>query len=685
MYIQSRFPFLQRSALVILFLGLHAFSARAQNTMILSHNDISRTGWNPNETYLAPSNVNTAADFGKLFSQPVDGQVFTQPLYVPNLSIAGGTHNVVFIATEHESVYAFDADASQAPLWQVNFGGVVGGTTVSSVPYAETASCNDIGTEFGITGTPAIDLSTNTLYVTAETKEVAAGPVTNYVHRLHALNLSTGAEKFGGPVTIQAAVTVNGSIATFNAPQQLNRPGLVLSNGIVYSFWGSHCDDGLYYGWVLGYSASNLSLQKVFNAAPVSQSGAIWACGEAPPIDSNGNFYLTTANGSFDVNTGGVDYCDSVIKLSSSSMAVGDYFTPADQAFLDDNDEDFGAVGAVLLPGSFGSAAHPRLLTCGDKTGVIYLLDMNNLGGYLNGAGGTDAVVQEFQGASTTITSGYTIPSCYNGTVYWGFVGDPIRAYNFVNGQYPATANSLTPESYDFPGAMPSVSSNGNTNGILWAIQPGTTATLIAYDATNLANELYNSNNVAADGITFANNKFTPPTIINGKVYVATSGSMEVFGLKITVTPFPTPSGTQTPTKTPTSTPSPTVTSTATSTATFTPAITFTPTLTGTATISPTPTATLPPGSGPVIAVPNILKDGQTVATFRVPESGASLEVSIYDIDGEKLVEGQGAPGSSLCYWNSAGSASGLYLARVKVTDADGNTRSQSLKLVVLH
>ncbi|HJT24848.1 MAG TPA: pyrrolo-quinoline quinone [bacterium] len=624
--------------------------------MINYHNDLARTGLNPNETILNPSNVN-ASTFGKLFTQTVDGHVYAQPLYVPHLSIAGGTHNVVFICTEHDSVYAFDADSAEgdnaAPLWQTNFLGTVGDTTVTTVPWAEVASCDDTAPEYGIMATPAIDLATNTLYVEAETKEVSAGPVTNYVHRLHALDLSTGAEKFGGPVSIAAVWTGPGGPITFNAPQQICRPGLMVLGGMVYTFWGSHCDDGLYYGWILRFNASDLSLQKVFNTAPTAQSGSIWQCGSPPAVDANGFLYLSTGNAAFDGGTQGVDYGDSLLKfsLAPSLLAVTDYFTPSNQAFLNANDEELGSVGPILLPDAYGSALHPHLLTAADKTGYIYLLDRDNLGGYQQGPGGSDAVVQEFQGSvATNAAAGYTMPAFYKGYVYWSFVGDFIKCYQIVNGLYQPTPSSQTAEYFTFPGCIPSVSSNGETNGILWAVQPGNPGVLRAYSAVDLGVELYNSTFApgSRDDLGSPNNKFTPPTIINGKVYVPTANSMVVYGLLVTATPTPT----------------------------ATPSVTGSPVLTAT----PTPIE-----NGPIVAVPNVLGPGQNLVTFEVLEPGATVEVVVYDVAGERIGEKQGSRGSSRCDWDATGMASGLYLARVTVIGADGSIRHQILKFLVIH
>ena len=587
-----------RFLFLLVFMFGSAALVQAQNSMILYHNDLLRTGLNSNETLLAPSNVNST-DFGKLFTQSVDGQVYGQPLYVPNLSIAGGTHNVVYVVTEHDSVYAFDADTSQAALWHVSF--LNAGAGVTTVAQADVGNCPQITTEIGITDTPAIDLSSNTIYMVAMTKQVA-GAVTNFYQTLHALDLSTGVEKLGGPSTLQASVAGTGdggSTDTFNARSYKMRSGLVIYNGVVYTCSTSHCDFntwGTYHGWLIGYDASAVTQQVgVFNVTPNGSEGAIWSVGDSLSVDPSGGLYFETGNGTFDAGTGGKDYGDSIIRLAGSgtaNLAVTDYFTPANQASLSSSDQDLGSVGQMLLPDSAGSAAHPHLLTGGDKTGEVYLLDRDNLGGYQQGAGGTDKVVQEFHAATGSSNQCFTVPAYYNGFIYWSMVGQTIKAYGFTGGQYNTTASSQTLETYANPGCVPSLSSNGNTNGILWAVQPGNPAVLRAYDATNLGTELYNSaQTVARDSTGSANNKFTPPTIINGKVYVPTSNSLVVYGLLITATPYPTPTAPATPTPTGSPTSTPTASATATRTSSPTATASSTPTSTPTWTASSTPTS----------------------------------------------------------------------------------------------
>lgn len=515
-----------------------AFPAGAQDAVTTYHNDVLRTGLNSRETRLKPANVNKAS-FGKLFTQPVDGQVYGQPLYVPQLSIAGGIHNVVFICTEHDSVYAFDADAFQKPLWHVTF--LDAGAGVATVSTEDAGGCKQISPEIGITDTPVIDLSTNTIYMVAMTKQVSGGSA-RFFQELHALDLSTGAEKFGGPCTIQALVPGRGDGGAedvLNPRSYKVRCGLALVNGVVYTAFTSHCDFndwGNYHGWIIGYNALAVTQQVgVFNVTPDGSEGSIWSSGDAPSVDEKGNLYAETSNGTFDADKGGRDFGDSFLRIAGSGtpqLTVADYFTPANQADLSDNDQDVGSAGQILLPDSYGNPAHPHLVTGADKTGEVYLLDRENLGGYRKGRGGSNAVIQEFHAATKLNSQCFTTPACFNGFIYWSMVADGIKAYRLAHGRYQTRPSSRTSEKFVFPGCVPSLSSNGNRNGILWAIQPGKPAVLRAYDATNLGHELYNSAQDAGRDTTGSpNNKFTPPTVVNGKVYVPTSDSLVVYGL----------------------------------------------------------------------------------------------------------------------------------------------------------
>ncbi len=489
------------------------------------HNDNLRTGQNVNESILTTANVNSST-FGKLFSLAVDGPIFAQPLYMPGVTVGTQVHNLVFVATEHDSVYAWDADtASTSPVWNVSLINPAAGVT--AIPCAEANDCATITPEFGITSTPVIDSSTGTLYVVASTKEVS-GSTTRYVYRLHALSVTTGQEKFGGPVVIQA---ISGS-ATLFPKQQLQRPGLLLLNGVVYIGFGSHGDMSPWYGWLLGYNASTLQQVMVFNTAPVGGEGAIWQSGCGPAADASGNIYFNTGNGPFDVNTGGVDYGDSIVKLNSSGTVL-DYFTPYNQAMLDATDTDVGSSGLVLLPDQTGTYAH--VLIGAGKQGVIYSVNRDGMGKY-NATSNQN--IQSLAGLSPSGLFGS--PAYWNGNVYFAAWNDYLRAFQVSNGTVALTSHSSV--TLAFPGATPSVSSNGTSNGIVWIIQENVpndtvitnppTAVLRAYDATNLANELYDSTQAAGNrDAAGAAVKFAVPTVANGKVYVGNSNQVTIYGL----------------------------------------------------------------------------------------------------------------------------------------------------------
>jgi hypothetical protein len=449
---------------------------------------------------------------------------------MPGVSVGTQLHNLVFVATEHNSVYAWDADgASSTPVWSVSFVNPAAGVT--AIPCGEAASglgdCTTITPEFGITSTPVIDSSTGTLYVVASTKEVSGG-TPSYVYRLHALSVTTGQEKFGGPVVIRAT---SGS-ATFSPIQLLQRPALLLLNGVVYIGFGSHGDSSPWYGWLLGYNASNLQQAMVFNTAPNSGQAAIWQSGCGPAADASGNIYFATGNGAFDANTGGVDYGDSIVKLNSSAKVL-DYFTPYNQATLEATDSDVGSSGLVLLPDQTGTYAH--VLVGAGKQGVIYSVNRDGMGKYNSSA---NQNIQSLAGLSTSGLFGS--PAYWNGNVYFAAWNDYLRAFQVSNGTVALTSHSSV--TLAFPGATPSVSSNGTSNGIVWIIQENVlndtvitnppTAVLRAYDATNLANELYDSTQAAgsrdAAGLAL---KFAVPTVANGKVYVGNSNQLTVYGL----------------------------------------------------------------------------------------------------------------------------------------------------------
>lgn len=476
---------------ILLTLTLLLPSVRAVN-VVMQHNDLARTGANTSETILTPANV--AKSFGQLFENPVDGQVYAQPLYVQNLSISNGVHNVVFVCTENNSVYAFDADIPGVTYWVTNLG----------PPFNPTPlplSCGDLTPVVGITGTPVIDLNTGTLYVGTK---LASGPT----HKLHALDITTGHEKFGGPVT----VTTSG----FNAMYQHQRPGLLLLSNVVYVCFGSHCDaqpsGGTYHGYIFGYNATNLTNQVYsFNTTPHGSQGAIWSGGMAPAVDTNGNIYVMTGNGSFDGSTNN-DYGMSLIKLSPS-LAVEGYAAPSNFSSLSGSDLDLGSGGPVLIP--------PHYVVGIGKQPTLYLADINNMGNT-----GTGNFVQSFAADSS---SGDTVGKS---PVYWQgpslqylFVlhaGNPTKSYQFTGSSInTAPLGTASYSIQDRCGGL-SLSANGTTNGVLWEIDDD--SKMRAYDAVNFPKVLC-TNSIGSYV------KMTCPTIANGKVYVGTASDLYVFGL----------------------------------------------------------------------------------------------------------------------------------------------------------
>jgi hypothetical protein len=492
--------------------------------MLCYHNDLGITGQNLNETLFSPANVN-ASHFGKLFSYTLDGQSFSQPLFVPNVPVPNqGVHNLVFAATEHDSVYAFDAD-TQATLWTVNFTNpAMGVTTVPSDDLANGES--PITPEIGITGTPAIDGSSGTLFVVAMTKENGA-----YLHRLHALDITTGNEKFGGPVVIQASVSGMHGQVVFDSMHQLQRPGLLVSNGVVYICFGSYSDWNPYHGWIIGYDAFTLTQVAVWNTTPNGGQGAIWQAGASLSADSAGNIFGIVANGTFDADTGGSNYGESFVKLAPATLSISDYFTPFNQDLLNDGDIDVGSAGFTLLPDQPG--AFPHLGVSAGKEGKIYLVNRDNLGRHQSGS--DSQIVQSIPdalGASTlTNDRNFSTATYWQGNIY--FIGnqDVIKHFALTNGLLSISPASSGTHVYGFPGGNMSVSANGSQNGIVWAIEAGGADVLHAYDATDVAQELYNSDQAGSRDHFGSAVRFTVPTVMNGKVFVAGKTELAVFGL----------------------------------------------------------------------------------------------------------------------------------------------------------
>ena len=501
------------------------------NAGVYTHRiDNARTGQNINEIALSPVNVNPAT-FGKLATFATDGIAHATPLYVANVNIPSvGVRNVVYVANEHDSVYAFDADGrSAAPLWKDSFINPAAGIT--TVPNNDTGECCDITPEIGITGTPVIDPATGTLYVVAKTKE----PTNRYVQRLHALDIATGAEKFGGPVVIQASVpgTGTGSVGgtlPFDSLHENQRTALLLRNGVVYFGFGSHGDVQPYHGWLLGYNATTLQQVLVFCTTPNGEGGGVWQSGGGLAVDSVGNFIFATGDGAFSKNTGGIDYGNSFLKVSPTGTVL-DFFTPQNQGFLDTNNLDLDAGGMILLPDQTG-AVHPHILVSSGKDGSITVVDRDNMGGFANPDRNVQTLANIFP-FGTPLPGNYSSPVYYNGSVYFAPVADVVQMFRLSNGLLPAFATSSTAQVFDYPGAALAVSANATTNGILWAIRKKGAAAgaLHAYDAGNLAIELYNSDQAGTRDTLDVAAKFSLPLVINGHVYVASESKFTIYGL----------------------------------------------------------------------------------------------------------------------------------------------------------
>ena len=531
----------------------------AQISVLTQHYDIARTGANTSEAVLTPANVSTS-QFGKLFSYPVDGYVYAQPLYVPGVTMgadtpqAGTKHNVVFVATENDSVYAFDADrnspvANASPLWRVTLLDAAHGAAPGARVMYSTDISNqvDIVPIIGITSTPVIDPATGTLYVVGKTKEGNA-----YVQRLHALSITNGAEKFGGPVKLQASVkgTGTGSVAgtlNFDPYWQNQRAGLLLLHGIVYIAFGAHEDFGPWHGWILAYNAATLGQTGAWCSTPNGSSGGIWAAGAGlaanvpdPTGHPYGRLFASTGNGSFNAAPSyknSMNFGDSIFRLdlangvpsmtTTTGTTVGDDFTPFDQARLDNQDMDQGSGGTLLLPSA--ASGSKRLLVQAGKTGRIYVVNQDSMGGYHP----TNTVDPQQKASVPTV---YSAPAYWNGHVYFWASGDHLRSYSFADGVMSSTATSTSAAFSNFPGSTPVISANGSANGIVWDILSQNYAskghaTLVAHDAASVAKFLYSSDqNLTRDNPGTAV-KFTVPTVANGKIYVGAASQLSVYGL----------------------------------------------------------------------------------------------------------------------------------------------------------
>ena len=520
--------------------------AQAPNVLTWRY-DNTHQGQNTQETILTPTNVNTNT-FGKLFSQSVDGEVYAQPLYVSNLTINGATHNVLFIADEHDSVYAFDADsnggANSGPLWQASMistahGAASGATTVPSSDVQ--SGTGDINPEIGITSTPVIDATTQTIFLVAKSKENG-----NYVQRLHALNIMNGSERSGSPVVLTASVPGNGNgssggTLTFSTLWENNRPALGLFNGNVYIGFAAHGDDGPWHGWVLVYNETTLNQTAAMCTSPNGDGNGIWSSGAGFPIDTvsaNGRLFLVTGNGdlsSYPPLSNNVDFGESILRydLSNSGIAITDAFTSFNQAALTGSDLDQGGGGVLILPDQPGT--YPHLLVQAGKEGRILVLNRDNLNGYAGpNAGSNTNAVQDITGA---LASGlWSTPAYWNGNVYMWASGDALKMFPLTNGVLATRSSVQSSATSGFPGASPVISSNGTQNGIAWALRTDQynsngSAVLYAFNATNAAQEYYDSGQNSARDDAGPAIKFQVPVVTNGKVYVGVGTQVDVYGL----------------------------------------------------------------------------------------------------------------------------------------------------------
>ncbi len=524
--------------------GLAAVTSCALATpvnVLTSHNDNARLGVNTNETKLTPATV-SGGSFGKVFSYPVDGYTYAQPLVLTGVNVPGqGTHDLVFVATQHDSVYAFDANGpsgtNNGVIWHVSFINPSAGVT--TIPSGDTGS-GDIQPEVGITATPVIDGTAGVIYVEAKTKESG-----NYVHRLHALDVRTGSEMPNSPVVINATVKGIGDgndgrgNVPFNSLRQMARPGLTLlqtaafTNPIVYIAYASHGDNGPYHGWLLGYDSKTLQKVHVYNSTPNGGLGGFWMAGNGPATDTNGNIYLITGNGGFNSQPNALNFGDSYVKISTSktNLVQADWFTPFNQDSLNNADADLGSGGNIVLPDEAGSPAHPHVLVGCGKEGKIYVLDRDGLGGFH--AGSDPQIVQSLPGV---IAGTWSSPAYFKHRLYYQGSGDVLKALSITNATISSQIVSQSPQGFGYPGATPSISANGTTNGIAWVLQTDgygsrSPAVLHAYNAENLQQELYNSSSLGSRDNTGPAVKYAVPTVANGLVYVGSATELSVYGV----------------------------------------------------------------------------------------------------------------------------------------------------------
>lgn len=506
-------------------------STGAPTDVVTYHNDVARTGQNLNETSLTPATVNATA-FGKIRLLATDGKVDAEPLFLSGVAVPGvGTRDVVYVATEHDSVYAFDA-SSGSTLWHVSLLGT--GETTS-----DTRGCSQVTPEIGITSTPVIDRSrgpNGIIYVVAMSKTAAGA----YVQRLHALDAALGGQLLGGPQTIQATFPgtgagSSGGVVTFDPKQYEERAGLLQINGQIVTVWTSHCDIDPYTGWVIAYDAGTLARSSVLNVTPNGSRGGMWMAGAGPAADAQGNVYVLDGNGTFDTtltaagfpNKG--NFGNAFLKIATTGgLSVADYFATFDTVSASNADTDLGSGGAMVFPDFVDASGKTRHLAVGaGKDGHLYVVDRDAMGKW---NGSSNQNYQDISGALGG--SVFSMPAYFNNTLYYGASGAKLKAFAIANARVSGTAASSSAVSFAYPGTTPSISASGSTNGIVWAVENKSPAVLHAYNATNLATELYNSTQAASGRDSFGSgNKFITPMIVNGRVYVGTPTGVAVFGL----------------------------------------------------------------------------------------------------------------------------------------------------------
>lgn len=520
-------------------------TATSPNDVVTFKNDAARSGLNLSETTLTPANVNSTG-FGLLHTVMLDGKVDAQPLYLAQVPIAGAAHDVAFVATEHGSVYAIDAGTGKS-LWQVSL--LATGETPS-----DTHGCTQVTPEIGVTSTPVIDRTAGAhgvIYVVGMSIDKSSA----YHQRLHALDITSGAEVLNGPQEIAATAPNSAGTTVFMPGQYEERAALLLANGQIYTTWTSHCDVAPYSGWIIAYNHGTLAQTAVLNVGPNSGAAvpdgtrfningpAIWMSGDGPGADAQGNIYLLTGNGLFEptLDANGFpdqgDFGNSFLKVSSTAtgMAVADYFAMFNEVAESAADTDLGSGGEMLLPDLMDSSGNIKHLAVGaGKDSNIYVVDRDNMGKF-NAT--QNLVWQEVDGALPGNPAGpkngvRASPAWFNGTIYYGDSGGTLKAFTVASAKLSAAPASQSAASFAYPGASPVVSASGTSNGIVWAHENSSPAVLHAYDATNLAHELYNSNQASGGRDQFGpGNKFIAPMVAGGRVFVGTTNTLAIFGL----------------------------------------------------------------------------------------------------------------------------------------------------------